>query len=142
MCICDTCTTSSCSRCVSINIYISMIYFHDYVHVCIWYVDSNIHVIVSRPPPFSSSLHPFPFILPPLCFPLTSLFFPPLPLLQLLHPDESKRLQTVESMRQHRFFQDTDWDQVEKKETTPVYVPAVRYTAAKSFILTCNRVCN
>lgn len=29
-------------------------------------------------------------------------------------------------MRKHRFFQDTDWDQVLSKETTPVYIPAVR----------------
>ncbi|CAI8017395.1 Serine/threonine-protein kinase 32A, partial [Geodia barretti] len=42
----------------------------------------------------------------------------------LLHPDDSKRLQSVESMRKHRFFKDIDWDQVECKETTPVYIPA------------------
>jgi serine/threonine kinase 32 len=44
----------------------------------------------------------------------------------LLHPDEDKRLQSVASMKQHRFFQDVNWDEVERKETTPIYIPAVR----------------
>ena len=76
----------------------------------------NTHVFRSTPTNTSHACNSHP----PLLYIIVTL------LLQLLHPDESKRLQCVESMRKHRFFKDTDWDQVECKETTPVYVPAVR----------------
>jgi len=44
---------------------------------------------------------------------------------QLLHPDEDKRLQCSDTMRKHPFFQSLDWEEVERKEATPPFVPPV-----------------
>ena len=44
---------------------------------------------------------------------------------QLLHPDEDKRLQSVEKMKELRFFEGLNWIEVEEKETKPTFIPPV-----------------
>lgn len=44
---------------------------------------------------------------------------------QLLHPEEDKRLQSVEKMKELDFFENINWIEVEEKETTPPFVPPV-----------------
>lgn len=44
---------------------------------------------------------------------------------QLLHPEEDKRLQSVEKMKELNFFESVNWVEVEEKETTPPFVPPV-----------------
>jgi serine/threonine protein kinase len=45
--------------------------------------------------------------------------------LQLLHPEEKKRLQSVSSMKKLAFFKDILWKEVEKKTVVPPFIPPV-----------------
>lgn len=41
----------------------------------------------------------------------------------LLHPDDDKRLQSVEVMMSHPFFEGTNWEEVESKEVIQPFIP-------------------
>ena len=75
----------------------------------------------SYPPSFSLLPSSLPSSLPPSLPP--SLSFP-----QLLHPDEDQRIQSVEQMRRHRFFDILTWAEVEDKTAKPSYIPPVSMT--------------
>lgn len=45
--------------------------------------------------------------------------------MQLLHPDDRKRLQTAASMRKHPFFKELSWEEVEQKTAVPPFIPPV-----------------
>ena len=47
---------------------------------------------------------------------------------QLLHPDDEKRLKTLTGMKAHPFFESLEWEKVEAKEVTPLYVPPVSWS--------------
>lgn len=57
--------------------------------------------------------------------------------LQLLHPDDHKRLRTADSMRKHAFFKDISWDEVEKKTIVPSFVPPVSQSALEDGGMMC-----
>ena len=44
---------------------------------------------------------------------------------QLLHPDEEKRIQTVEQLEQLRFFEELSLEEVRQKKVTPTFIPPV-----------------
>ncbi len=44
---------------------------------------------------------------------------------QLLHPDEDKRVQTVDQLQQLRFFEEVSLDDVRERSITPSFIPPV-----------------
>ncbi len=44
---------------------------------------------------------------------------------QLLHPDEDKRVQTVDQLQQLRFFEELSFDDVRERNITPSFIPPV-----------------
>ena len=44
---------------------------------------------------------------------------------QLLHPDEDKRIQSVEQLDKLRFFEELSLEEVREKNVTPTFIPPV-----------------